>query len=151
MDQVIQPELIINQEQNFLKIVLESHDFDHIGFYNELNYITSNEKYLCEIEKYTESKYSNKFIQNDSMCLVCLSDIEQNTQNYMISCGHYYHKKCISDWLDKKKNCPLCRKNCMIYNRKKKVFEEDLNFYKCVKKNNEIYETIINFERYLSS
>ena len=39
-------------------------------------------------------------------CVICLSPI---IDAYYLSCGHYFHRKCISRWLKKSNNCPTCR------------------------------------------
>ena len=42
-------------------------------------------------------------------CSICLEDI--NTKNnYSISqCNHHFHTKCLTTWLRKNDNCPICR------------------------------------------
>lgn len=40
-------------------------------------------------------------------CNICLDELNENVH---MSCGHSFHKKCISKWLLTKKTCPCCRK-----------------------------------------
>ena len=41
---------------------------------------------------------------NYVQCTICL---EKCTNK--LSCGHYFHKKCISDWGERSRTCPICR------------------------------------------
>ena len=44
-------------------------------------------------------------------CAICLDDFisEKEEENSVLECGHKFHRKCISDWLKKDTNCPICR------------------------------------------
>ncbi|CAH0559960.1 unnamed protein product [Brassicogethes aeneus] len=39
-------------------------------------------------------------------CAICLEDFETRE----LSCGHVFHTKCISKWLQYNNTCPFCRK-----------------------------------------
>ena len=41
---------------------------------------------------------------NYVQCIICLDKCANK-----IACGHYFHKKCISDWEEQSKTCPICR------------------------------------------
>ena len=58
------------------------------------------------IEK-KELKFTNEL--NDKNCSICLDEFNENELLFQLICNHYYHKKCIHDWLQKNKSCPLCR------------------------------------------
>lgn len=47
----------------------------------------------------------------DMTCTICLRQFYDNEGNVgmIISCGHYYHLKCITTWLEENKTCPNCR------------------------------------------
>jgi len=51
--------------------------------------------------------------QNDSTdsstCSICLDDLKINDQMKTLPCMHYYHEKCIWDWLKNNGVCPTCR------------------------------------------
>ena len=57
-------------------------------------------------------------------CVICCQDINPNIGNkrrskgyvkYSLECGHdVFHKKCIKDWLTRKSDCPLCKKEVDI-------------------------------------
>nr|QDY52391.1 hypothetical protein 7_39 [Mimiviridae sp. ChoanoV1] len=42
-------------------------------------------------------------------CPICLMKVEK-TQEHELSCGHMFHKECISQWVRDNMNCPMCRK-----------------------------------------
>ena len=42
------------------------------------------------------------------ICVVCHDTIQPGSDVHL-SCGHHFHGQCITDWLWKKQNCPLCR------------------------------------------
>jgi hypothetical protein len=56
-----------------------------------------------------ESKVNVKE-ESVSICSICL---ESNKNDEKVSekliCGHFYHKDCISQWLENNTTCPLCR------------------------------------------
>ena len=41
-------------------------------------------------------------------CSICLSSIKIKTQS-ICNNNHHYHPKCINEWLDKERTCPICR------------------------------------------
>lgn len=41
-------------------------------------------------------------------CAICIDRIERGEQQ-SLKCGHYFHKKCIDEWLTQKNECPICR------------------------------------------
>ncbi|GMH29768.1 hypothetical protein Nepgr_031611 [Nepenthes gracilis] len=44
------------------------------------------------------------------ICSICLSDyLPQETLRTIPECNHYFHAKCIDEWLKLKATCPLCR------------------------------------------
>ena len=44
-------------------------------------------------------------------CIICLETFQDDDQISILSCVHYFHKKCIEDWFiaQKSKKCPICR------------------------------------------
>ena len=41
-------------------------------------------------------------------CSICLEAVTSRTET-KTACGHVYHKKCLSKWLETKYTCPCCR------------------------------------------
>ena len=44
-----------------------------------------------------------------STCPICLMSLAQHDDTAKLSCGHRYHKSCISYWMDRSNQCPSCR------------------------------------------
>lgn len=42
-------------------------------------------------------------------CIVCISNIELNSDTLLLPCGHMFHEECIKTWLVKHNTCPVCR------------------------------------------
>ena len=65
-------------------------------------------------------------------CSICLDEIEIKNGLKIRSCGHIFHKDCISEWVDKRNNCPLCR---TVVKRKFDIYEKRYKgFYKSQKR-----------------
>ncbi|KAI6693052.1 hypothetical protein NL676_020762 [Syzygium grande] len=45
-----------------------------------------------------------------SCCSICLSDYKETDVLRMLpGCGHYFHLKCVDEWLRSNPSCPCCR------------------------------------------
>ena len=43
-------------------------------------------------------------------CSICLGEISLfNSKISVLNCGHFFHAKCLNDWLNVELNCPECR------------------------------------------
>lgn len=52
--------------------------------------------------------------QIESECSICLEKYQPNDKLILFNCEfHYFHKKCILDWLKKNHLCPLCNHHIM--------------------------------------
>ena len=47
--------------------------------------------------------------QTYESCPICYVDYENNQQIKKLNCNHAYHENCLSIWLEKKKECPVCK------------------------------------------
>lgn len=153
MEQITQN---IIQEYNFLEILSQTYVFDNNELDNNQNYNNNlqNEIYLCEINMLNELNHYNNIVENNLTCAVCFTDFYSNlTSNHtnndicIISCNHYFHKKCINEWLKIQNNCPLCRKKCKIYNKNKKEFISDNNNFVFSLYNNEEFNNSYFIQR----
>ena len=84
------------------------------------NLSLKNEAYYCD-----GIIFKNNILCDE--CSICVNQIEHFEECCMISCKHSYHKKCIDRWLNIKKNCPICRTDCMKYDKEKKEFIKQHN------------------------
>jgi hypothetical protein len=82
--------------------------------------------YRTEIVKALDEIFYNKdtdvevfltkvFVNKDfNECSICLDEFsEENDDVYKINCPcneQFYHKSCITNWLEKNCSCPICRK-----------------------------------------
>lgn len=55
---------------------------------------------------HTKIYVDEDFKEIDIQCSICL---EQG--DYQLSCGHVFHKRCITEWKKRQHSCPLCRAN----------------------------------------
>jgi len=44
------------------------------------------------------------------MCPICLEEFTPDAQIDILQCGHKFHLTCLEEWLDKKDECPICRR-----------------------------------------
>ena len=56
-------------------------------------------------------KRNTKPISCDSKCSICLENYETNTKQIQLTCNHYFHEICITEWLSTNDtpSCPLYR------------------------------------------
>ncbi|KAI3886814.1 hypothetical protein MKW98_017166 [Papaver atlanticum] len=49
---------------------------------------------------------------NDTTCSICISEyLPTETLKIIPSCNHYFHAKCIDQWLSVSSTCPVCRES----------------------------------------
>lgn len=53
-------------------------------------------------------------------CSICLEEIEKKDAIKVKVCGHIFHKDCISEWVEIRNNCPMCRS---VIKRKFDIYE----------------------------
>ena len=51
----------------------------------------------------------NKLDEANRSCTICLEDFVVNEKVVALPCLHYFHKKCIKKWMERKKECPICK------------------------------------------
>lgn len=53
---------------------------------------------------------------HETCCSVCLADYVDGDELMMLPCQHAYHKVCVSEWLQRQSQCPLCKQDvlCML-------------------------------------
>ena len=63
------------------------------------------------LNEYLDNNTSNSISNDNTDCCICLDKFEENHKSIVLECSHRFHRSCISNWLKKELNCPLCRKN----------------------------------------
>merc|ERR1719231_1818416 len=44
-----------------------------------------------------------------STCTVCFEPVNDGEDIFALRCGHRHHQQCLTDWLQRKNECPDCR------------------------------------------
>ncbi|KAK6124585.1 hypothetical protein DH2020_041672 [Rehmannia glutinosa] len=48
----------------------------------------------------------------DTSCAICLQDLkDRECTRFLPSCRHFFHMRCIDEWLTRQGTCPICRKD----------------------------------------
>src|ERR1700719_1829371 len=42
-------------------------------------------------------------------CCMCLENYSKHQKILILECNHFFHYRCITEWLQNKTSCPLCR------------------------------------------
>ena len=58
-----------------------------------------------KIKEYT----LNENYHDNDRCPICLEDYNIGEILNELICNHFYHKKCINNWIKSNNNCPICR------------------------------------------
>lgn len=73
---------------------------------------TLNEKYPYTMH----TRENNVCDEICPICPICLGEMK-NTLSMnvdLIVCGHTFHEECIQMWLERRKNCPVCRQSIKV-------------------------------------
>ena len=93
---------------------------DSVNSTNNINYKNNATKYQqFQENKNKNRKSSSSILSNTSIneCCICLEDmIKNDTKIQVLSCGHSFHKSCLSKWFEQDNTCnkvthtcPYCR------------------------------------------
>jgi len=56
------------------------------------------------------TQISKQALKQTPQCVVCCADFEAGEElSQLPGCGHLFHDSCISEWLHRAANCPICR------------------------------------------
>lgn len=50
-----------------------------------------------------------EWIGIESNCVICQEEYQYKNKVRRLNCNHYFHRKCIDQWVTNKQNCPICR------------------------------------------
>ncbi len=95
--------IISNRTQTHLQ---QAYDFytQMNTLYNTYNQTNSNDSYYSS---YDDILF--EMIGDEKSCSVCLQDYNESDEIVLTICNHMYHKRCINNWLEQNKSCPVCR------------------------------------------
>jgi len=74
----------------------------------EINSFTSKEEINLNLGHPIKIRKNDKHCNKE--CIICfeLLKVKQN-KRVLPHCNHYYHEKCIDEWLLNNSSCPICR------------------------------------------
>lgn len=49
----------------------------------------------------------------ERQCTICQEEYEAEDEMGKLDCGHFYHTRCIKQWLSQKNSCPVCKSAAM--------------------------------------
>ena len=87
------------------------------------NIIKKLKHFKMEKKYYIKNEQENKF--ELIKCPICLMEIIDGMDTIILPCEHFYHEKCIDQWLKKHNSCPLCRFDLSKFNYEE---QKDYNF-----------------------
>ena len=63
------------------------------------------------IDNFCEVKIKNisKLEESNKKCAICLERFNSKVKVIILPCIHMFHTSCINDWMEKQKNCPICK------------------------------------------
>jgi hypothetical protein len=69
----------------------------------------------------------NKIYYSDK-CTICDTNYKKNQINecQLLKCGHIFHEKCISTWVNQEQNCPTCKRTLFVPISLKDVMSEGI-------------------------
>jgi len=86
-----------------------------------LHYKTQEKKPNIILDMKSEL-FNEKMMEN---CTVCVSKYIKNDEVVNLDCKHVFHKKCISEWVKYKAECPVCRGKIKIIEKIKEDSEDE--------------------------
>ena len=89
--------------------ILDKFDMLMYKFYESIE-ILENATVNNELLDYEIIESSNVENIEDKICTICQDDV--TNEMFLVKlekCSHYFHKKCIDNWLIRSNTCPLCR------------------------------------------
>ena len=60
---------------------------------------------FCEVK----IKDISKLEESNKKCAICLERFNSEVEVIILPCIHIFHSSCINDWMEKQKNCPICK------------------------------------------
>ncbi|XP_011498316.1 PREDICTED: RING-H2 finger protein ATL74-like [Ceratosolen solmsi marchali] len=47
-------------------------------------------------------------LSSENECSICMGTVKK-INSYILACGHFFHAKCIKEWMNSDTSCPNCR------------------------------------------
>ena len=88
-----------------------NHDHDYNDDYNSDNDDYNSENDNQELNNSVLLISVSEENIKDDICVICFLNLNQEPDVIQTICNHQYHKNCITQWINIKKCCPLCKFN----------------------------------------
>ena len=82
---------------------IEQNEIDSSNNHNE------SENNLIDIFCEVKLKNISKLEESNKKCAICLERFNSKVKVIILPCIHIFHRTCINDWMEKQKNCPICK------------------------------------------
>lgn len=81
-----------------------------VFLYEPVSQSSSSGLTFQEINQNTSLEISTNVSSDDSMCVICHQNIDENAIIRKINhCSHFFHVHCIDQWFNSHNTCPTCR------------------------------------------
>ena len=60
-----------------------------------------------------QEAYNEQIVIECGICRIEM-DCDDKSEVLALHCGHEFHTDCVKEWLEKKSECPMCRRRCRI-------------------------------------
>lgn len=81
---------------------------------NDLRFCKREKEELKEEGKWIKKlkcvQFNDLNINEKFNCIICYEEILKNEFVIYLKCNHFYHKSCISKWLNIDSRCPYCKR-----------------------------------------
>ena len=85
-----------------------------IGFFGLLFFRCINWMYHQIKKCYQKRTRITRHTDEDTMCTICLEDVEYGTKAVTLECRHAFHPDCITPWIEENNRCPNCNQTTSI-------------------------------------
>jgi hypothetical protein len=90
--------------------------FNTTDFNNTTNVETTLSLSIKNLNENTSLEiYQREENEEEQMCAICITPLENNTIIRKLSCQHKFHYKCVDKWFEEKHKCPICRHSLLNY------------------------------------
>ncbi|XP_071494747.1 E3 ubiquitin-protein ligase RNF38-like [Diadema setosum] len=64
---------------------------------------------IDQLPSYRYNPETPRTINDQTCCVVCMSDFETRQTLRVLPCSHEFHARCVDKWLKSNRTCPICR------------------------------------------
>ncbi|KAJ8025667.1 E3 ubiquitin-protein ligase RNF38 [Holothuria leucospilota] len=71
---------------------------------------------IDQLPSYRYNPDTHQSINDQTCCVVCMSDFEIKQLLRVLPCSHEFHARCVDKWLKSNRTCPICRADASEFN-----------------------------------